>query len=199
MEFLLPFLPLLCVALLVGLVVQAFLILSINRRLTRQTQMLRQFFSGPAGEDLEGLLNRTLEQSTQAQAEAQTALGRVYEVSAQLAECMQRFALVRYDAFDDVTGQQSFSLALLDGNNNGTIVTALFSRHNSRCFGKMIVAGQPEQPLSDEEKRVLSEALGSKPGARAGGLILSEIDPFTSSASSSARASRRARLVEAGS
>jgi hypothetical protein len=185
----------------VGLVVQAFLILSINRRLTRQTHMLRQFFSGPAGEDLEGLLNRTLEQSTQAQAEAQTALGRVYEVSAQLAECMQRFALVRYDAFDDVTGQQSFSLALLDGNNNGTIVTALFSRHSSRCFGKMIVAGQPEQPLSDEEKRVLSEALGSKPNARANGLVMSEIDPFEVSASDSStkRAARRARLVEAGS
>ena len=196
MDFLLPFLPLLCLALLLGLVVQAFFIHGLNRRLNRQTSMLRQFFSGPAGEDLEGLLNRTLEQSTQAQIEAQTALGRVYEVSAQLSECMQRFALVRYDAFDDVTGQQSFSLALLDGNNNGTIVTALFGRNSSRCFGKTIVAGQPEHALSDEEKRALSQALQGKPGASSNSTILKEIDPFD--ASSTKRTSRRTRLVEAG-
>ena len=75
--------------------------------------------------------------------------------------CLQHFALERYDAFDGVTGQQSFSLALLDGKGNGTVLTSLQSRQSARFFGKSIVDGQPQQSLSEEEQRVLIQALQS--------------------------------------
>ena len=161
MSQILPFLPILCAALVVCVLVQFALISSINARFARQTKMMRQFFSGPQGEDLEALLERTLAQSQLAMENSQQALERAnYEVARNQGG-IQKFALLRYNAFEDVTGEQSFSIALLDGNGNGTVITSILGRQNSRCFGKAIVGGQPMQPLSDEEQLVFLQACQS--------------------------------------
>ena len=162
MARLLPLLPVLCLVLTLCVIAQGVMMAGLNARFARQTKMLRQFFSGPQGEDLEALLERNLTQTQQALCNSELALERVSQDAARAENCLQRFALVRYDAFGDVTGQQSFSLALLDGQSNGTIVTSLLGRQNSRCFGKVIIGGQPEQPLSDEEQRVLEMAIKSQ-------------------------------------
>ena len=161
MQQFLPFLPLICAALVACVLVQFALISSINARFARQTKMMRQFFSGPQGEDLEALLERTLTQSQLAMENSQKALERAnYEVARNQGG-IQKFALLRYNAFEDVTGEQSFSIALLDGNSNGTVITSILGRQNSRCFGKAIVKGQPMQPLSDEEQLVFLQACQS--------------------------------------
>lgn len=162
MERFFPFLPAVCLVLALCVIAQFVLISGLNARFTRQTKMLRQFFSGPQGEDLEALLERTLTQSQEAHCNAESALERVQQNAHAWEKCLQNFALLRYDAFDDVTGEQSFSLALLDQKQNGTIITSLLGRQNSRCFGKEIVDGRPQQPLSDEEQRVLLMACQSK-------------------------------------
>lgn len=150
-------------------IAQWVLIIGLNRRFSRQTMLLRQFFRGPNGEDLEALLGRNLTESREALANSQVALARAEELSQRLSGSIQHFALERYDAFEDVTGQQSFSLALLDGRGGGAIVTALFGRNNSRCFGKVIEDGQPQQPLTEEEQKVLIAALERKVEQKVGG------------------------------
>ena len=162
LEALRPFLPALCLFLLFLVGFQFILIAGINRRFSAQTRMLRQFFSGPDGEDLEELLRRNLEESREALANSQMALARSQEISLKQSAAIQHFALLRYDAFDDVMGQQSFSLALLDGRDNGVVISSVLGRSNSRCYGKMIVNGQPEQPLTEEEKRTLLLAIEKK-------------------------------------
>ncbi len=148
---------------------QFIFLAGMNRRLARQTKMLRQFFSGPQGEDLEGLLERTLQESRVAGEMARLTSQQMNEFLTRFDSCVQHFALVRYDAFEDVTGQLSFSLALLDGRDNGAIISTIFGRTNSRCFGKMITAGRPEQPLTDEEQNALIQALESKVGGKGAG------------------------------
>lgn len=142
---------------------------AMNRRLALQSKMLRQFFSGPNDENLEALLARVLEDSRFARDTAQRAHFQMEEAVVHLEGCLQHFALVRYDAFEDVTGQMSFSLAMLDGRDNGTIISTIFGRNTSRCFGKMIVGGQCEQPLSEEEQQALIQALESKVSRRSAG------------------------------
>ncbi len=139
---------------------------AMNRRLALQSKMLRQFFSGPNDEDLEALLARVLEDSRFARDTAQRAHFQMEEAIARLDGCLQHFALVRYDAFEDVTGQMSFSLAMLDGRDNGTLISTIFGRNTSRCFGKMIIGGQCEQQLSEEEQQALIQALESKVSLR---------------------------------
>jgi hypothetical protein len=67
--------------------------------------------------------------------------------------------LVRYDAFDDIGGQQSYSLCLLDGNKDGVIFTYLTGRNSTRSYTVSVKSGVPSRKLSDEEARALDEAV----------------------------------------
>ena len=162
MERFLPFTPVLCLLLMVCVAAQFFLIAGLNARFARQSKMVRHFFSGPQGEDLEALLNRNFQQTEMALDNSQRALEHLQPDAERRDACFQHFALERYDAFEGVNGEQSFSLALLDGKGNGTVLTSLQNRQSARFFGKVIVDGQPQQSLSEEEQRVLIEALQSQ-------------------------------------
>lgn len=69
--------------------------------------------------------------------------------------------LVRYDAFDDMGGKMSFSLALLDDHGNGMVITSINARAESRAYAKPIRGGTSEHNLSADEQRAIAEALGS--------------------------------------
>jgi hypothetical protein len=75
---------------------------------------------------------------------------------------VQKVGVVRFNPFSDVGGDQSFSLALLDGNNNGVVITSLYSRGENRVYGKPIKEGQSEYSLSIEEKEAINKALETK-------------------------------------
>jgi hypothetical protein len=101
-------------------------------------------------------------------------LTMVREVTGQMRDMQERFdylmhmfpsvvrhvGLVRFSPFHDTGGDQSFSLAILDGCRNGIVVSALHSRHESRLFAKPIVAGNSRYVLTDEEKQAIAQALG---------------------------------------
>ena len=67
--------------------------------------------------------------------------------------------LVRYDAFEDIGGQQSYSLCILDGNKNGVVLTYLTGRNSTRSYTVNVKGGVPSRKLSDEESRAMDEAL----------------------------------------
>jgi hypothetical protein len=72
--------------------------------------------------------------------------------------------MVRYDAYRDMGGRQSWSVALLDGNHSGSIITSLHARDHARVYLKQMVEGAPSQRLSPEELRAVTLALGREPG-----------------------------------
>ena len=74
----------------------------------------------------------------------------------------QKIGFVRYNPFSGVGSDQSFSLALLDENDDGFIITSLFSREGNRVYGKTIKEGNASHPLSEEEKQALNRAISSK-------------------------------------
>jgi len=74
----------------------------------------------------------------------------------------KKIGVVRYNPFSEVGGNQSFSVALLDGNNNGIVITSLYSRDGNRVYAKPIENGRSEYSLSNEEKKAILEAIESK-------------------------------------
>ena len=80
--------------------------------------------------------------------------------------CLQHVGLVRFDAFHDVGGKQSFALALLDADSDGVLVTGLFGRDEGRSYAKPIRGGTSEVALTDEEKSALKQALERSGAAR---------------------------------
>ena len=84
---------------------------------------------------------------------------QLQSLEAQLAGSVQNIGLVRFDAFPDVGGEQSFALALLDQNSSGVVVSNLFSRTDSRVYAKEIAEGRSQHTLSDEEKNAILRAM----------------------------------------
>ena len=72
--------------------------------------------------------------------------------------CISRTGLVRYDAFDDLAGELSFSLALLDRDYNGIVVTSMHSRESSYTYAKEIINGSSYIALSKEETEAIEKA-----------------------------------------
>lgn len=88
---------------------------------------------------------------------------RQAEVTArELATALRFQGLVRFDAFRDMGGNQSWSVALLDQNDDGTVITCLHARDHARVYMKEISAGRSEQRLSPEEERAIEMATGDR-------------------------------------
>ena len=87
--------------------------------------------------------------------------GGVRQVGARLDGCLQRLALLRYDALDGTGGRQSASLALLDSSSNGVVLTAIQDREYARIYIKQLVAGQSDLELSPEELKAVELASAS--------------------------------------
>ncbi len=75
---------------------------------------------------------------------------------------VQKVGLVRFNPFDELGGEHSFSLALLDGKDTGLVLTGLHTREKTRVYIKNIKQGKSKYALSKEEKRALDKAKRSK-------------------------------------
>jgi hypothetical protein len=76
-------------------------------------------------------------------------------------------ALVRYDAYGEMSGRQSTSVALLDASRSGVVLSSIHHRETARLYAKQIRNGQPELELSPEENEAVRLALAEKPGSAA--------------------------------
>lgn len=75
---------------------------------------------------------------------------------------VQKTGIVRFNPFSEIGGNQSFSVVLLDGNNNGFVITSFYSREGNRVYAKPIISGKSEYLLSKEEKSALEKAIKRK-------------------------------------
>jgi hypothetical protein len=146
-------------ALVVMIIIQFMVIMSLSGRVNKLATSFRRLLTGPTGEDLEALIHHSLDETRKTSKRCDDVDVRVATLREEMRGCLQHIGLVRFDAFHDVSGHQSFSLAMLDGNLNGTIITALFGRQDSRCYGKAVVEGRTLQALSTEEENALLMAL----------------------------------------
>ena len=76
----------------------------------------------------------------------------------QLRKCSQKIGLVRYNAFDDVGSNLSFALAVLDSEDNGIVLNAIYGRNASNIYAKSIENGTSKYTLSEEEIEAISKA-----------------------------------------
>lgn len=72
---------------------------------------------------------------------------------------LSRHGVVRYDAYGELSGQQSCSLALLDVRGDGFVLTSIHHRDQARLYIRRIVRGKPEHRLAPEEEQALDAAL----------------------------------------
>ncbi len=72
---------------------------------------------------------------------------------------IQKTSVVRFNPFNEMGGNQSFVIALLDANDNGMVISSLFVKEGSRIYTKTIKKGKPDYKLSKEEQEALKKAM----------------------------------------
>jgi hypothetical protein len=86
-------------------------------------------------------------------------------LDARLRRALQHVRLLRFSAFDDSGGDQSFALALLDENSDGLVLSGLYGRGGGRVYAKPVASGVSSYSLTAEEARAIEEAFAAPESA----------------------------------
>ena len=132
-------------------------VLARMRRLRRQYGVLR----GDSGDrDILSALEASLRRSEAVDARLDEVVDNQRSLAATGRHALQRFALIRYDAFEDMGGRLSFSAALLDDHGDGLVITSINGRTETRTYAKPVKGLTSEHNLSDEEREAIAAAVG---------------------------------------
>jgi hypothetical protein len=77
--------------------------------------------------------------------------------------CVAYTSLVRYDAWGEMSGQQSSTMALLDSRRSGVVVSSILHRDQARVYVKQVREGESELELSPEEREAIEAAMSGAP------------------------------------
>lgn len=116
------------------------------------------FFQGSQAQNLEQVLTEQLSQCQQ----CQRAIGSLADFSQKNAKIasasIHKIGLVRFNPFDKVGSDQSFSIALLNQEHTGLVLSSLYTQDGCRVYTKPILRGKSQYPLSAEEIEAIRKA-----------------------------------------
>ncbi len=144
------------VALLLLLAAQVLLLRS---KLNRIEKKYKYFMNGEDGGSLELRLSTEVRELREMVTSSQSMLHQQELLATMQLSSFQKVGLVRYDAFDDNGDKLSFSLTVLDGKNNGFLLSSLAGHETSRIYAKKIINGQCSEAISAEEADSINMAL----------------------------------------
>jgi hypothetical protein len=151
----------LAVVILAGVAIFSFLwglLLALRlHKLRREYALVR----GSNGEerDIFAALGRSLRRLEASDKRIDELLQTLQEQSELNRYSLQRFGIVRYNAFEEMGGNLSFSLAILDDHGDGLVVTSINGRADSRTYAKPIKGLSSSHTLSDEEREAVASAV----------------------------------------
>lgn len=132
-----------------------FLQLSISRINKNQQQL----FSGKGTEDLEKIILGHVKGIKELDRDIQDLYGISNKIHNLASRSVHKVGVVRFNPFKDLGGDQSFSIALLDGENSGVVFSSLHSREGNRVYAKPVSKGKAvKYPLTDEEIEAIKKA-----------------------------------------
>jgi hypothetical protein len=91
--------------------------------------------------------------------------GRVATAEHRMDGCIAHSSVVRYDAMNELSGQQSSTVALLDERQTGVVISSILHRDQARLYVKQVREGNPEYELSPEEQQAVDEAMAGTPAS----------------------------------
>ena len=114
------------------------------------------------GNNLDEMLKKYLDDVKEIKKDNSEIKAYYTKLDSDIASCIQKVGLVRYNAFKDVGSDLSFAIALLDGQDNGVVLNGLYGSESSNIYAKPIKKGNSSYQLSEEEKYALDIAEQNK-------------------------------------
>ena len=142
-------------------IVNIFLLIMWIIQMSRTSRLDKKYNSlakGLDGKNLEEIIYRYYERIDQADIHMNKIDQRLGMIEGKLLKSIQKVGIVRYNAFNDTGGDLSVSIALLDEEHNGFILTSIYGRSNTTVYGKPVKKGKSSYTLSVEELQALDRA-----------------------------------------
>lgn len=114
------------------------------------------------GNDLNEMLKGYLKDVESIKKDNSEIKGYYTKLDSDMASCIQKIGLVRYNAFKDVGSDLSFAIALLDGNDNGVVFNGIYGSEYSNIYAKPIKNKESNYQLSQEEEYAIEIAEQTK-------------------------------------
>ena len=122
---------------------------------------LKAIFKGGARKNLEGVLEEQIKKTEKLEQEVKKHLEDILNIKSDFKKATQKVEITRFNSLEESGSNQSFTLAALDGQNNGYVLTGLYLRDNVRFYIKPVEKGAPKYKLSKEEEETLEKAMKS--------------------------------------
>ncbi|WP_061996618.1 DUF4446 family protein [Clostridium sp. ATCC 25772] len=145
---------------LLGILAVFFIVLIVTlSSLNRLEKKYRRLMRGSNNKNLEELILKYLDTIDEVKNNNNEIKEICKNTQVLTNNCIQKFSIIRYKAFEDVGSDLSYSIAFLDANNDGVLLTSIYGRNESTTYAKPIDKGISRYDLSEEEERVLHEAI----------------------------------------
>ena len=147
---------------LVGITIVLLVLYIVNIiQISKLKKNYKIFMSGKDAKNLEDTLIKRLDQIDGLLEANEANEKSIQQISNDMKLAFQKVGLVKYDAFHEMGGKLSFSLALLNEKDDGFVMNAVHSREGCYTYIKEIIAGNPIIMLAEEEKEALEMAKNS--------------------------------------
>ena len=154
-DFLLTF------AIMAGVMLLLLILLIINMvQTSKLKKKYNSFMVGKDAKSLEDNLIKRINQVEEVLVSEKKNEENIEKLFRSMKVTFQKVGMVKYDAFNEMGGKLSFSLALLDQKNDGFIINAVHSREGCYTYIKEIIDGNSVLVLAEEEKEALNIAMG---------------------------------------
>jgi len=149
---------------LIGIIIIIFIlaILYINNaiKLAKLRKSYKEFMKRLGnGNNVEEMLKSYMETVGKVENENKELANYCKQIDKNMGKCIQKVGMVRYNAFQDTGSDLSFTLAMLNENNDGVILNGIYSREMSNIYAKAVENGKSQNTLSEEEKEAIEKAM----------------------------------------
>ena len=111
------------------------------------------------GTDIKEILDNHIEKINKTIAKNEELEKFCNNLDAGMKNCIQKVGIYRYNAYKDTGSDLSFTLALLDENNDGVVLNGIYSREMSNIYAKPIKNGKSTYKITDEESQAINKAM----------------------------------------
>lgn len=167
-EFTLDYTSFLIIFLYIGFLILFISLITYNYKyrklLKKYNRLVRNFDEG----NLEHLIIYLQDRVSELNANVNTLKLEIEEMNEEFNFAIQKIGFIKYNAFNNVGNEMSYSLAILDKFKNGFILTSIFGRDHNVNYSKEVKEGTPQKELSAEEIIALDRAIKSNLREEAG-------------------------------
>jgi len=139
-----------------------FMNASNRSKLKRLKSKYDKFMNGLSGASMEDVLEDCIDKLNGVIEKNRELEYQINTIKRNMHYCVQKVGVVRYNAFDDVGSDLCFSIALLDNNDDGVVISGLYARDSSTTYAKPISRGKSKYVLSAEEIKAVDIARKSR-------------------------------------